>query len=165
MSENTASYTGMTKKTGRPSDYNDAIADLICTRIANGESLRAICEDEGMPHAGTVCRWLAKEENASFREQYARARDAQADVLADEIVFIADNPQIGEKKIIKPTGEEVTIGDMIEHRRLQVEARKWAASKLKPQKYGDKIDVHHSGGVETSVQYTAEIPRRNRKPR
>jgi hypothetical protein len=47
---------------------------------------------------------------------------------------------IGEKTKIMPDGKTETIkGDMIEHRRLQVDARKWMAARLAPKKYGDRV--------------------------
>lgn len=100
-----------------------------------------------MPGQSTVFRWLAKDENADFREQYARARETQADVLFDEILTIADTPVIGVKTVTKATGVEKTEGDMIEHRRLQVDARKWMLGKMQPKKYGDKVVNEHSGEV------------------
>lgn len=91
----------------------------------NGESLRSIVSDEGMPTRSTVHKWLA--ENKLFSDQYARAKDNQADTLADEIMFIADNAEDVQKA------------------RLQVDTRKWIASKLKPKKYGDKLDMTTGG--------------------
>lgn len=135
----------------RPSDYTAELADDICERIAIGESLRGICGDDGMPHAGTVCRWLARHE--SFREQYARAREAQADALFDDILHIADTPVEGVKTKTKEDGSvETQTGDMIEHRRLQVDARKWMASKLQPKKYGDKITQEHTGANGGAIE-------------
>src|SRR5436853_6196862 len=105
---------------GRPSDYTLETALEICARLADGQSLRAICRDEAMPDARTVFRWL--EANESFRQQYARAREAQADALADEIVDIADTPQPGKKtKTITGGGVEATEGDRTEQRGLQGE--------------------------------------------
>lgn len=135
--------------------YSEEVASTICERIAEGESLRAICEAEDMPNKSTVFRWLA--DNASFRDQYAHARESQADSLFDEILAIADTPQIGEKRKVKEDGGiEISTGDMIEHRRLQVDARKWMASKLQPKKYGDKIDVAHSGDMSVTFQTVYE---------
>ena len=128
---------------GRPSDYTLETALEICARLAEGQSLRAICRDETMPDARTVFRWLEVDED--FRQQYARAREAQADALADEIVDIADTPVLGKKTKTTADGVEVTEGDMIEHRRLQVDARKWTAAKLRPKKYGEKIDHSLTG--------------------
>jgi hypothetical protein len=80
-----------------------------------------------------------------------RARELQAEYLIDEIVEIADTPQIGVKTIHKPTGTETTEGDMIEHRRLRVDARKWVASKLAPKKYGEKVTQEHVGDPANPV--------------
>lgn len=114
--------------------FDQDTADRICERLVNGESLRKICLSDDMPHAATVCRWLG--DNEAFREQYAHARDAQADTLADEILDIADdgsNDFMGE--------DEKYNGDAVQRSKLRVDARKWLASKLKPKKYGEKIDV------------------------
>lgn len=110
--------------------------DEICRRLIEGESMRAICGSEGMPSKSTVCRWLAEDE--LFAKQYALARDLQAEALADEILDIADTPVVGTKTTTKADGSvEQVEGDMIEHRRLRVDARKWVASKLAPKKYGE----------------------------
>lgn len=118
-------------KMGRPSEFTQEIADEICELLIVGKSLRSICLAETMPNAGTVCRWLAS--NKDFREQYASARDAQADTLADEILDIADdgsNDFMGE--------DEKYNGDAVARSKLRVDARKWIAAKLKPKKYGDR---------------------------
>ena len=94
-----------------------------------------------MPRKATVFRWLAEPQNWAFRDMYTRAREVQADVLADSILHIADNPMIGEK--IKETDDgkrEVVTADMIEHRKLQIDARKWISSKLKPRVYGSNVE-------------------------
>ncbi|UXO93987.1 terminase small subunit [Pseudanabaena phage Pan3] len=110
-----------------PEGYGQETADAICERIADGESLRSICRDEEMPSTSTVCKWLGK--SADFAEQYARARELQADALFDDILDIADK---GLKALDSP-----------EDRRIQIDARKWMAGKLRG-KYSDK--VKHVGG-------------------
>ena len=116
------------------------MAEAICKRLAEGESLRAICDDDGMPARQTVIRWL--EASQDFRDQYARARDLQHDYWADQILAIADTPQLGVRREYG-TGAQGPIdktieADMIDHRRLQVDARKWLLSKLAPKKFGDR---------------------------
>ena len=107
-----------------------------------------ICKDDDMPCRVTIFSWMASRED--FLNKYARAREAQADKLAEEIVMIADTPVNGIKTKTNDKGEIETIeGDMIEHRRLQVDARKWYASKLAPKKYGDK--TIHAGDQENPV--------------
>lgn len=135
-------------KRGRPSLYSDDLAAIICTRLAAGESLRTICKDDGFPERMTVIRWLAMPEREEFQRQYAQAREAQADHYADEIVQLADESRIGVKTKTNEKGEvETTEGDMVERTRLQIDARKWYASKLAPKKYGDKQEITGKDGA------------------
>ena len=104
-------------------ELTQALADEICEHIGDGKSLRSFCEQEGRPSAPTVCRWLRMEETAWFAEQYARAREVQADALFNDILDIVDqaeDPQIA---------------------RLRMDARKWMAGKLRPKVYGDKVEL------------------------
>jgi len=137
---------------GRPTIYSQEIADEICTRLANGESLRAICSperDDFMPSMGTVFRWLADSEHLLFFEQYTRAREVQAETMADEIVSISDGSGSIDEKVALSARD-----------RLRVDSRKWVASKLLPKKYGDKLDIEHSGNVTmTPDMRQAEIDR------
>lgn len=110
-----------------PEGYDDHTIDTICEMLADGKSLRAICREDGMPSTSTVCKWLSKD--TEFAEQYARARELQADALFDDCLDIADKGA----KALEGTDE----------RRLQIDTRKWMAGKLKG-KYSDK--VKHVGG-------------------
>lgn len=130
------------KPTGRNSFTQD-FADRICERLAEGRSLRSICSDDDMPSVSSVCKWLG--QFPSFAEQYARAREAQADAIFDQILHIADTPVEGERVKIGADGVEITREDMLGHRRLQIDARKWMAGKLQPKKYGDKLELDHKG--------------------
>jgi hypothetical protein len=112
---------------GVPSDYTPETADAICEDIADGRSLRSICDADSMPNKATVFRWLAA--HADFRDQYACAREAQADSYVDDITDIADRA--------KP--EDAVVA------RLRIDARKWSASKLRPKVYGDKLDMSLGG--------------------
>lgn len=144
---------------GRPSKFTLKIADEICERLADGESLRTICEAENMPSRAAVFRWLASDE--SFRNQYAHARDAQADTLADEILNLADECRIGVKTTRKANGDEETVtADMVERTRVQIDARKWLAGKLKPKVYGEKQAEAASGAELTGAlaEIIARLP-------
>lgn len=126
---------------GRPSSFSEEIADTICERLANAESLRKICLSDGMPSQTTVFRWLADERYAAFREQYAHAREAQADALFDECLDIADdgvNDYMGE--------DDKYNGDAVQRSKLRIDTRRWMAGKLRPKKYGEKLELdqnHH----------------------
>lgn len=127
---------------GRPSDFSQELADRICERLADGESLRNICDEDEMPNKATIFRWLAKFPE--FRDQYARARETQADSLFDEILSIADD---GRNDWMERHGEEdagwVANGENLRRSQLRVDSRKWMAGKLRPKKYGDKITQEH----------------------
>lgn len=125
----------------RPSIYTPELADLICEQIADGNSLRSVCADEAMPSKTTVFRWLAA--NPAFRDHYARAREAQADSLADDILDIADDS--AHDTYIDENGNERTNTEVVARSRLRVDARKWIAAKLKPKVYGDKVSAELSG--------------------
>ena len=135
---------------GRPSTYTKETADLICERIANGESLRTICDDADMPDKATVFRWLKVETD--FCDQYARAREAQADAIFDDILSIADDGRNDWMERKNSDGECIgwnENGEALRRSQLRIEARKWMAGKLKPKKYGEKLDLNVSGSLET----------------
>jgi hypothetical protein len=111
--------------------FTEEMALTICERLANGESLKAICTSDDMPARSTVFKWLA--ENKTFSDMYARAREEQAEFMADEIVSIADG--------------QTTDSD-VQRDRLRIDARKWVAAKLLPRKYGDKLELEHGGKIE-----------------
>lgn len=129
---------------GRPSDYTPEKCDDICAEIISGKSLRAICARDDMPAVITVMSWLRK--HPEFAAQYARAREEQAETYADEIVAIADDGR--NDTYIDENGHERVNQDVVARSRLRVEARKWVASKLKPKKYGEKIQTEVSGSME-----------------
>lgn len=130
-------------KRGRPSKFTAEIAAEICRRIADGHSLREIGGDAGMPAKPTIVRWLDRQD---FRAQYARAKEAQADHFADEILEIADDASndwmernVGEEVVVVPDHEHISRS------KLRVDARKWLMSKMAPKKYGDKVSLEHGG--------------------
>lgn len=120
---------------GRPTKFTEAFANNICERIMNGESLREICLSDNMPKRTTVHRWLS--ENEVFQNQYARARDTQADTLADDIIAISDT---------------ATDKDSAAAAKVRVDARKWVAAKLKPKRYGDKLDLDQTIDGKITIQ-------------
>ena len=113
----------------RPSAYTEDVAIELCERISLGESVRSIVKDEHMPAMSTVFKWLRDVEG--FSEQYARAKEEQAETYEDMMLETAKTePDVARARLI-------------------VDTMKWTASKLKPKKYGDKVtqDVNHSGDV------------------
>ena len=126
--------------------YTQEKGDAICARLAQGESLNAICKDDDMPAESTVRMW-ALDDVGGFAANYARAREIGYEAHADKIIDLADECRIGIKRTTKVTGEvEMVEGDMVERSRLQIDARKWMLAKMLPKKYGDKIEATHELG-------------------
>jgi hypothetical protein len=100
-----------------------------------------------MPHKSTVFRWL--DLHTEFRDQYARAREIQAELMADELLSIADDASGDLSK-----GESGPIGNSaaVHRSKLMVETRKWIASRLLPKKFGEKVEVGHSGEMRLEVE-------------
>jgi hypothetical protein len=122
--------------TGRPSTFTQETADAICTRLAEGETLRQICRDEAMPGLTTVFRWLEAYE--SFREQYARAREQQADTFAE-----------------KMHDEALNEARDVQRSKLIVDVLKWHAGKTAPKKYGERstLDLANKDGQPFVINF------------
>lgn len=113
-------------KIGRPSSFNSETAERICALMAEGLSLRKVCEENpGLADGTSVRRWLssAGPEFDAFRLQYARACEHRSELFAEEIVDIADT---------EPDPQRA---------RVRIDARKWVAAKLLPKKYGEAVTV------------------------
>ena len=136
---------------GRPSDYTKEIGDKICEIIATTSfSLAKISADNGFPHPSTIRRWIVKIDE--FRDNYARAKLAQASILAEECLEIADN----------------SIPEDYNVDRLRIDTRKWLASKLLPKQYGDKLMLEEKTEEndrlkEELLKLRADLDERNKK--
>lgn len=145
---------------GRPSDYTQEVADAICLRLSKGEPLAHICLDDGMPAVRTVSDW--KASHAQFSADFARAREDGYDRIAADCLQIADTPVEGVETVVKANGdEEVRTGDMLGHRKLQIETRLKLLAKW-DKRYGDKMQQEHTGAdggpikTESTVTISAE---------
>lgn len=139
----------MTKHIGRPSSFTPAVADAICERLAAGESLRAICRDDGMPSDATVRQW-ALQDRDGFAARYALSRDMGLDAVADDIITMVDEP-------IGKTDQGATDTGMVAAKRLRFDARRWYLSKLAPKRYGDRLNVELAGHLALSDMSEDEI--------
>lgn len=143
------------KKMGRPTIYSEDLADELCVKLSLGQSLRSICWEEGMPCQAVVYQWLQKFPD--FVEKYTRAREEQAETHADEIVDISDEtPEIKQIKDKNGNVLDITLDSAyIAWQKNRIEARKWNASKQRPKKYGDKVQV--GGDAENPLTMTADV--------
>jgi len=127
------------KKAGRPSNYTFELGQAICEQIADGDSLRSICNDENMPNRTTVLRWL--EANPEFAAIHARAREAQADVMDDKIMSTAD----------ACTPEDANAA------RVKIDAYKWRAARLAPKRYGEQSKLALTGADGGAIKHEVEM--------
>lgn len=130
------------KKIGRPTLFTQELADLICERVATTTlGLARMCETYNeLPDKSTINLWRYKYPQ--FSAQYAQAKLNQADLLAEEMLDIADD---GTNDWMQSFGEEGEIayklnGEHVQRSRLRIDTRKFLAAKLLPKQYGDKAD-------------------------
>lgn len=120
----------MTK--GRPSKYTKALADTICQRLADGESLRSICREAKMPALSTVLLWVVDGKHPDFSEQYTRAREAAGYAHADRIL---DTLTLLEAEQVKPDTARVILDGL-----------KWSAERMAPKAHSPRHQVTGDGG-------------------
>lgn len=135
------------KPASEPVRFDLALALRICERMATGESLRSICRSPGFPSEAAVRQW-AIADREGFASHYARAREAQMDALAEEILEIADDS--ARDVVVDENGAEKTNHEVVARARLRVDARKWLMSKIAPKRYGDKLI--HAGDAENPME-------------
>jgi hypothetical protein len=141
---------------GRPTTYSPELALKICSRIAEGDSVRTIVRDEDMPSSSTIFRWLLDEDKKDFWEQYEKARNIQAELMFEELLEIADD---GTNDWMERENKDGTTyytinGEAMGRSRLRVDVRKWHLSKVLPKKFSDKSAVDITSGgkpIETIV--------------
>lgn len=126
--------------------YSADLAISVCEKIGEGLSLRQIGKIDGMPSFNTILRWLTLHDD--FVRMYNIAKEEQAELLADEIISIAD-----KEMPLDVLGK--IDGGAVNQARLQVEARKWVAARLKPKKYGESTTLR--GDAEAPLIPTLNI--------
>ena len=133
--------------------FNQATADLICQRLADGESLRAVCRDLKSPSITEVMRWLGDEANANFREQYARAFILRADAKFEELDDVSEEAVSADSAV------------KVQGLRLKADNIKWQLARMNAKKYGDKIEQTvqgQDGGpvkMEATIRFVKPEPR------
>jgi len=123
---------------GRPTKYTTDIADDICTRLADGESLRSICRLDHIPvEISTVRDWVAKDVEG-FSAQYAHARELQGEHYAFKVLDVCE--KVSTEELRPDQGRVINDG------------YKWMAGKLNG-KYSDKIIQEQTGPGGGPIKY------------
>ena len=150
--------------TGKLPEYDrEEIMDYVCDALATssrglGNIIKSGGEEfKAFPTYSTIMKWLSEDEALSDR--YARAKEAQADYMADEMLDIADDGRNDWMKRHQANGESVEVvnSEVIQRSKIRIDTRKWLASKLKPKKYADKVQTEISGPGGGPVETTTSI--------
>lgn len=129
------------KKLGRKTLYTEELAELICDRIASGETLLQICREEGMPSRITVLDWLKRYD--SFLASYREARARQADHTYDSMVEMEKSVKDGE---IDPQAARVILW-----------SQQWRAARMSPSNYSEKVINEHTGKDGGAIQMQTTV--------
>ena len=113
--------------------FNDICEDVVNNKMSFNKAI-----DKSNITFNTFYVWL--RDNESFQKKYNYARDMRSDVLFEEIIEIADTTENGVKIKDTPKGLITETGDMTDHRRLKIDARKWVVARMNPKKYGNTPD-------------------------
>mgnify|MGYP003494420936 CR=1 FL=1 len=145
---------------GRPEIYTQELADKVCERIAEGYSMRTVCKPDEMPAMSTVFKWFRTKPE--FVDQYAKATQERTEAMSEDILDIADDGS-NDLMTIQKGKESYTIEnkEVTNRSRLRVDTRKWLMSKMKPKKYGDKIDVTTDGKALPAPIYGGSSTRKD----
>ena len=115
---------------GRPTIYTEELGIDICDWIStNSAGLKVACKNiDHFPDYETIRRWLRDNKFPEFSARYARAHEEQSETMGEDIIIIADNASLNPHD-----------------KRVRIDARKWLMGKLKPKKYGEKLDLTTNG--------------------
>ncbi len=127
-------------------DDKKKLVDSVCELIESGLSLRKSLKAINL-QSTTFYSFIDSDEEK--RQQYARACEERAEVIADEIIEISDNSQ---NDTITTDDEEIIVNhENIQRSKLRVDSRKWLLGKLAPKKYGDSTKLVHEGNSENPI--------------
>lgn len=126
------------KGEGRPTKYTKELGDLFCQRIANGWSMRTVCDGDDMPVPSTIFEWIRNHEE--FSKQYAQATEERTEAHQEKVLEIGD-----ESIQAAQDSDPKAASAVVQAYKLKADNLKWHMSKMKPKKYGDKVDVTSAG--------------------
>lgn len=126
-----------------PTRFTQAMADRICDRLIMGQSLATICDEEGMPHVGTVGAW--RKKHPEFEAQYMMARELQAEALFEEMLDIADDSRNDWVERERKDGSTFIAlnTEAVQRSKLRLDLRLKMLERMNPSRYGAKVQLDH----------------------
>lgn len=112
------------------------VVEAICERLANGESLAAICRDKNMPTTRCFLQWA--DEHGAVAAEYSRALVARAEW------FNAEHDRIRKTAVDRESAAAA---------RVQLAGLEWQMGRMAPKRYGERVDLN----VEHSFDLANEI--------
>lgn len=146
------------RKTGRPTTFTQELANQICARMSQGETVTKILEAAGMPADLSVV-WYWRNNNPAFATAYARAREEQMHAWADQIITEAEDGT-GDY-VVGADGKRKYQRHNMDRTRLIVDTKKWLMARLAPKDFGDKqtVDLNHGMQGKDDAELWAEFRR------
>ncbi len=118
-------------KGGRPRVLTDADWQRVIDGLESGLSLRATCKRRGTPSVKSVLQRVTREREG-FGERYAQAREIGLLQMEEEMLQMADGTEAQET-------DPKLANAQVQRDRLRIETRKWVMSKMRPDRYGDRV--------------------------
>lgn len=142
--------------------YDHEVADELCERISEGETLTYICKVDGLgydrdpgdfPSAGTVyswCRLTSPLYNEEFCARFSEAMIAGQNIKVWQTIDIASTPEYGEEvteeevdvdgeKAHTKTIKRVVKKEMLGHRTLKINTIYRALEAFNPTLWSNKL--------------------------
>lgn len=137
----------------------------------SAEQIEQVCQlietsDKGVSRSCAECGLAIRsfydtiEASPALAQRYARAKERQADYMADQILEIADDGTNDWMACYDPDNPGYQLnGEHTRRSSMRIDARKWLAAKLKPKSYGDKLQTDGTLNVtlETPESAAAKI--------
>lgn len=144
-------------KVGRPTEYTKEKGDAICSLIASGKSLKSVVEgDELLPSLQTVFSWLRSDKQ--FLDNYTQATEQRTDAQLEQL------NEMGEEAIaVSQTTGDKRAGAVVQAYKLKADNMKWVMARMKPKKYGDKLDMTSDGKAITVELVSYARPKADNK--
>ena len=124
--------------------YTDQVGDIICQRIAEGETMRTICQDSNMPSYGQITRWRRK--HSEFNDMLKMARSDRAEFYHDQLIHAAESTKTKDEAVVQ---------------RVKVDAYKWAAEKGNPDAYGARTKISGDKNAPLQLIIDTGVPESN----
>jgi hypothetical protein len=126
---------------GRPTDYNEQLAETICEWLSAGKSLRSFCRQQDTPDVSTICRWIVKHDE--FRKQYVQARESAGYAHADGIVEIVEMLRDG---LLDPNTAKAMMDGL-----------KWSAERMAPKTHSARQEIDHTTDGDRINNFTVTV--------